>query len=59
VNRLEAAILQVVAGPEIREQLQRVGLETSAAGTAQFETLLRSDIKNWAAIIKDLGVKIE
>jgi tripartite-type tricarboxylate transporter receptor subunit TctC len=59
VGKLEAAILQALGSKEIRDQLQRVGLETSPAGAAEFDALVKRDIKSWAVIIKDLGVKID
>lgn len=59
VRKLEAAILQAMGGPEIREQLQRVGLEASAAGAAEFDALVKRDIRNWAAVIREVGAKLE
>jgi tripartite-type tricarboxylate transporter receptor subunit TctC len=59
VRKLETAILQSMGGNEIRSQLQRVGLEALPAGTAEFGALVKRDIRSWAAIVKELGVKIE
>ncbi len=59
VRKLETAILQAAGSQEIRDQLQRVGLEPSAAGSADFAALVKRDIGNWAKVIKDVGAKPE
>ena len=59
VRKLEAEILQAANSPEVREQLRRMGLETSPAGTADFTAKVKRDIGNWAQIIKDVGAKAE
>jgi tripartite-type tricarboxylate transporter receptor subunit TctC len=59
VRKLEAAILQAANSQEVREQLERIGLEPSAAGASEFAALVRRDIGNWAKVIKDVGAKAE
>ena len=56
VRTLEADVLAAARSNEVREQLQRIGLEPSAAGAAEFRQLVKRDIDNWAKIIKDIGV---
>lgn len=59
VRKLESEILQAAASPDVREQLRRMGLETSPAGTADFTAKVKRDIGNWAQIIKEVGAKAE
>jgi tripartite-type tricarboxylate transporter receptor subunit TctC len=59
VRKLEAEILQAANSPDVREQLRRMGLETSPDGTADFTAKVKRDIGNWAQIIKDVGAKVE
>ena len=56
VSKLEAEFLAATNSTEVREQLQRIGLESSALGAAEFRALVKRDIGNWAKIIKDVGV---
>ena len=57
VRKLETAILAAAGSTEVREQLQRIGLEPSATGSAEFGPLVKRDVANWAKVIKDVGVK--
>jgi len=55
IRKLEAALLQAAASPELRDQLQRVGLEPLVAGAAEFGALVKRDTDNWAKVVKELG----
>lgn len=57
VRKLEAELLAATKSAEVREQLQRIGLEPSASGAAEFGSLVKRDIGNWAKVIRDVGVK--
>ena len=57
VKRLEAELLKASSDAEVRQQLQRIGLEPSPAGTADFKPLVGRDIANWAKVIKDVNAK--
>ena len=56
VRKLEADILQVAQGAEVREQFRRIGLEPSPQSAAEFASLVKRDISNWAKVIRDVGV---
>jgi tripartite-type tricarboxylate transporter receptor subunit TctC len=57
VGKLETAILQAAGSAELREQLRRVGLESSAAGAVEFTALVRRDIDRWAKVIREVGAE--
>ena len=57
VRKLEADVLQAAGSAETREQLQRIGLEPSPQGAAEFGALVKRDIGNWSKVIQDVGVK--
>ena len=57
VRKLETELLAATNSPEVREQLQRIGLEPLASGAAEFGALVKRDIGNWAKVITDVGVK--
>jgi tripartite-type tricarboxylate transporter receptor subunit TctC len=57
VGKLEAATLDAANSREIREQLQRVGLEPSASGTLEFSSRVQRDIGKWAKVIKEVGAE--
>ena len=56
VQKLEIEVLAAARSNEVREQLQRIGLEPSPAKSSEFSSLVKRDITNWAKVIKDVGV---
>ena len=56
VKKLETEVLAAARSSEVREQLQRIGLEPSPATSSEFGSLVKRDIANWAKVIKDVGV---
>lgn len=59
VQRLEAELVKAASEPDVRAYLDNIGLESSPLGSGDFRELLKRDIANWAAVIKDVGVKVE
>jgi tripartite-type tricarboxylate transporter receptor subunit TctC len=59
LRKLETEIVKAAANPDVREQLRRVGIESSPAGTADFTAIVKKDISSWAQVIKDVGAKAE
>ena len=53
LNRQIAAILQ---SPDIRERLAVQGLEAVSDSPAEFGTYIASEVRKWAAVIKQAGV---
>jgi len=55
--KLEAELVAAIESPEVKDRLQRVGLEPSPLRSKEFADLVKRDIGNWAGIIRDVGVK--
>ena len=51
VDRLEQAILQIAAMPDIREKLAELGFEPTSTPGAQFRSELSAEIKTWTAVL--------
>ena len=52
VNRLNAAINQVLSDPEVRRQYESIGNEAEGSSSAGFEDLVASEVKRWADVIR-------
>jgi tripartite-type tricarboxylate transporter receptor subunit TctC len=52
VDKLEAAILQVAAMPEIKEKLVTLGYEPTAESGAKFREELSAEIKTWSVVLE-------
>jgi tripartite-type tricarboxylate transporter receptor subunit TctC len=60
VARLNAAILEVLAKPDLKEQLTALGSEPTAIATPeQFGAFMRNEISKWTQVVKDSGMKAE
>jgi tripartite-type tricarboxylate transporter receptor subunit TctC len=59
VNRLNSEIVQMVALPNVREQLTKMGFEIVANTPEQFATFLREENVKWGRVVKDLGLRAE
>ena len=56
VEKLQAELLGAGGSPELRQQLQAVGLELSPQGATEFGQLVTRDIAAWANVIREVGV---
>lgn len=54
--RLESALTQAMADPELRQQLSSLGLQPQSLGSAGFGEFLAKDVAQWRQLIKDAGV---
>jgi tripartite-type tricarboxylate transporter receptor subunit TctC len=52
VDRLEQAILQVAAMPDIKEKLAKLGFEPTSTPGAEFRSELAAEIKTWRAVLE-------
>ena len=53
VSKLNLAVNQTVADPEVREKLARLGIEATGGTAAAFQGLLKSEYDKWRRIIVD------
>ena len=57
VAKLREAIVQAVNAPDVRERFAGLALQPTTNTPEQFRLLLESDVKRWAKVVKDTGVK--
>lgn len=57
IDRLNREIVKVVRAPEFAQVLVGEGASAVGNSPAEFDTIIRADIKKWAKIIKDTGIR--
>ena len=58
VARLRGEIVTVLESGDVRERFAALAVEPATSTPEQFRALLASDVKRWAKVVKDAGVKI-
>lgn len=59
VARLNAAVREAMAGPEMVEVVQKLGLRACSASPAEFAAMVKADLDRWAPVIKATGFTAE
>ena len=59
VAKLNAAIVKVMAMPEVRDKLAGGGLDVVGDAPDEFARFIRAEIAKWSAIAKAVGAKAE
>jgi tripartite-type tricarboxylate transporter receptor subunit TctC len=59
VNRLNEAIRQAVAAPEVRDRLAEIGADIYTLSPAEFGAFVQSEIDRWKAIVAKYDIKLE
>jgi len=59
VERINRAMIKVLADPVVQERLVKLGLEIQTASPEEFQQILISDWQNAAVIVKSSGAKLE
>jgi len=57
IDRLNREIVKVVRSPEFAQVLVGEGATAVGNTPAEFDAIIRADIKKWAQIIKDTGIR--
>lgn len=57
IDRLNREIVKVVRAPEFAQVLVGEGATAVGNTPAEFDTIIRADIKKWAKIIQDTGIR--
>ena len=59
VEKLRGEIVAAVNSPDVRERFTVLAVEPRTNTPQQFQALLESDVKRWAKVVRDAGIKIE
>ena len=57
IAKLNAAVVEILNTPEMKQQLATQGAEVVADTPEQFAAFLRDDLVKWTKIVKDAGIK--
>jgi tripartite-type tricarboxylate transporter receptor subunit TctC len=58
VSKMSADTVKALADPTARNKLERAGYTVVGSSPDELQTLLRSEIDKWSAVIKTVGIKI-
>jgi len=59
VEKLRTAIVKAIASADVRERFAVLAVEPRTNTPEEFRALLASDVKRWAKVVKDAGIKLE
>jgi tripartite-type tricarboxylate transporter receptor subunit TctC len=57
IERLENTLVAVLALPDVKERLARVGLEPAESSADAFASHIRAEVLKWARVVSDAGIK--
>ena len=59
ITRLNEAVRQAVAAPDLRERYNEIGADVFVLSPEEFSAFLKSEIERWHAIVKKYGIVID
>jgi tripartite-type tricarboxylate transporter receptor subunit TctC len=59
IDRLHREIVKVVHSPELAQVLTAEGATAVGNTPAEFDAIIRADVKKWAKIVKEAGLRGE
>lgn len=59
VDKIQADTARVLAVPETRKRIEDLGMQVVASTPAQFDALLRSEMKRWSKVIADARISLD
>ncbi len=59
VLRINAALNRALAEPAVRERLRAIGLEAAPMGADEFNAFLGDEVRKYARVVRDLGLKLD
>jgi tripartite-type tricarboxylate transporter receptor subunit TctC len=57
VARLEKEVATAIASPEVRSELERIGMSPMAGTSQEMSARMRADIAKWSAVIEKAGIE--
>jgi tripartite-type tricarboxylate transporter receptor subunit TctC len=59
VQKLSAAVLQVMNSTDVKERVTQIGQMPSPAGAEEFDRYIRADYERWGRVVKASGARVE
>ena len=59
IARLQNELAEILTRPEIQEKLFRLGVQAKGGTSADFASLIASDITRWKKVAQDANIKVE
>lgn len=59
ISKLNAEMVRALKLPDVAKRLRDLGSEPVANSPEQFDVLIKSEIKKWAKVIKEVGIRID
>lgn len=59
IDTLQAAIVQALAEPDVKDKLQIQGLEIRATSPAEFGKFIADETAKWAPVIREAGLQVK
>ena len=59
VNRLNAAIVEILKSPQARERYANVGADIRYNSPDEFQVLIREETAKWANVVKAAGIRLD
>jgi len=59
VVRLNQAVNKALATSKVRESLAKLGAEPAGGTPAEYGDLYKSQLRHWAKVVKDSGIKMQ
>jgi tripartite-type tricarboxylate transporter receptor subunit TctC len=56
---MQKEVARVVHLPEVRQRLLEQGADPVGSSSEELGRIVRAELKNWAAVIRDAGIKLE
>jgi tripartite-type tricarboxylate transporter receptor subunit TctC len=58
-HKLNAAVLEAVRSPEVKQRLEELGFEITAAPLQQTAAYVKSELGKWAKVVRETGARVE
>jgi tripartite-type tricarboxylate transporter receptor subunit TctC len=58
-DKLNAAVLKAVQSPDLKQRLDALAFEVTAAPLRETADYLRAEVAKWSKVVKDVGAKVD
>jgi len=59
IERLRAELMKAIGRPDVRAQLQQIGVHPMGLGPREFNNFLQQETSKWASVLKDVKIAAE